>query len=77
MNCIKRFMAKKMDTLKFAPGLSAGDRVTNRQPVGEIAALMPLRAPMVRVPLVKRRLPIFVSADAHESIECPIKITIA
>jgi hypothetical protein len=75
MNCSLTFMAKKMDmTLRFAPGISESNRITNRQPVSEIAALMPLRAPMVRVPLVKRRLQILVSPVADDQRECPVKI---
>lgn len=69
-------MAKKINALKLAQESWGRSEVTNRRPLSESAALylMQVRSLQMKIPPVKKRLPIMVDAATRAAVPCAVKI---
>jgi len=76
MKCIKNFMARKMNSMKFAQETQGNAAITYRRPELQIAAyyLMQLRTQTLRISPPRRRLQVFADAETRAQIEHPVKI---
>jgi hypothetical protein len=81
MNCSNKFMAKKMNTLRFVPQVRGGPEGAHRRTAPPLPTLyfnfMEPRKQAATVYPPKRRLQITVDAENRDEVPQPIKITYA
>lgn len=75
MNCDVCGMAKKMNNLRLDQMNWGQAEIMNRRPPMEPAALylMQIRSSRLRVPPLKKRLPVFMDVETRD-VPCPVKI---
>jgi hypothetical protein len=76
MNCIKNFMARKMNSLKLALEVRGNAAVTDRRPETQMAALylMQARSSALEIATPRRRLRVVMDAETRAETEYSIKI---
>jgi hypothetical protein len=76
MKCIKSFMARKMNSMKFAQETRDNAAIMYRQPGLPVAAfyLMQMRSQALRISPPRRRLQVFADAETRAQTEHPVKI---
>ena len=74
MNCVKNFMARKMNTLKPAQEIRGNGKVRRRLPELALPHLMQLRSQTTKALPPRRRLEITVESTPRAEVPRPVKI---